>query len=248
MQNQISERRSTLISRFFAAPLKPDRDGNLHDIDRSSLRKDEALTLANLVCEFRPEKSLEIGLAEGGSCVAICAARRECGISTLHRVLDPFQETLTGNAGLIELERLDLRDQVDWLCEYSENYLPEAVNRRRADLDFAFVDGGHQVGQKLTDAFYLDKLLRPGGVIAFHDGLLISTAAAVYFLVRERGYSVIHLPADNRCRRLLRSVKYSVRLGWWYSTKIIPSMCRSLVALKKPEPDTNDVTEFKGQQ
>jgi predicted O-methyltransferase YrrM len=232
--DQVPATVSDLIDQFFANPLKLDRNGEPHDIDRSSLRRDEAVVLTSLVHSLRPEKSLEIGLAEGGSCVAICAARRDCGIPERHIALDPFQETLTGGAGLLELEKLGLRNTVEWLPERSENYLHGAVNRGETDLDFAFVDGGHQVGQKLTDAFYLDKLLRPGGVIAFHDALLVSTAAAVYFLVKERRYSIISLPEDNASRRLLRSVKHGLRLGWWYSTRVIPGMCRSLVALRKP--------------
>ena len=225
---------SVLIDRFFAKPLKLDRNGQAHDIDRSSLQRDEALMLASLICSLRPKKSLEIGLAEGGSCVAICAARRDCGISEPHLALDPFQETLTGGAGLLELEQLGLRNLVNWLPERSEDYLHEAVQRNESSLDFAFVDGGHQVGQKLTDAFYLDKVLRPGGIIAFHDGLLISTATAIYFLVKERGYKIVHLPADSSLRRLARSIKHGLRLGLWYSTHVIPSMCRSLVVMEKP--------------
>src|ERR1039457_6003913 len=104
---------SVLIDRFFANPLKLDRNGQLHDIDRSSLRRDEALVLASFVHRLRPEKSLEIGLAEGGSCVAICGARRDCGIKERHIALDPFQETLTGGADLLELEQLGLRGAVN---------------------------------------------------------------------------------------------------------------------------------------
>ena len=81
-----------LIDRFFAAPLKVDQNGERHDIDLSSLRRVEAVTLAALVRQLRPEKSLEIGLAEGVSCVAICAARRQSGLVTPHIALDPFQE------------------------------------------------------------------------------------------------------------------------------------------------------------
>ena len=231
---QVPETVSALIDRFFATPLKLDRNGQTHDIDRSSLRRDEALMLASLICDLRPTISLEIGLAEGGSCVAICSARRDCGILEPHLALDPYQETRTGGAGLLELERLGLRSAVDWRPEHSENYLHGAVKRNETNLEFAFVDGGHQVGQKVTDTFYLDKVLQSGGVIAFHDGLLPSTAAAVYYLVKERGYSIIQLPADDSLRRLARSVKHGFRLGWWYSTRVIPSMYRSLVALKKP--------------
>jgi len=231
---------SLLIDRFFETPMKVDRKGGLHDITRSSLRRSEALALAGLVCNLRPEKSIEIGLAEGGSCVAVSVSRRYLQLSKPHIVLDPFQECLTHGAGLIELKRLGLEDAIAWYPERSESFLHNQWERGETDFDFAFVDGGHDVGQKLTDAFYLNKVLRPGGVIAFHDALLFSTASAVYYLVKECGYSIIVLPADGRLYRVLRSVRYAFRLGRWYSLHVIPALCRSLAALRKPIAGTQD--------
>jgi predicted O-methyltransferase YrrM len=231
---------SSLIDRFFETPMKVDRKGGLHDITRSSLRRSEALALASLVFDLRPEKSIEIGLAEGGSCVAITASRRHLQLFAPHVVLDPFQESLTQGAGLIELNRLGLQDAIMWHPERSESFLHNQWERGEANFDFAFVDGGHDVGQKVTDAFYLNKVLRPGGVVAFHDALLFSTASAVYYLVKECGYSVIALPADDRTFRILRSIRYLFRLGRWYSLHVIPALCRSLVALRKPVTVSQD--------
>src|SRR5438552_17013801 len=95
---------SLQIDRFFEEPMKIDRKGKLHDITRSSLHRSEALALARLVFDLRPEKSVEIGLAEGGSCVAVSASRRHLQHSKPHIVRDPFQESLTDGAGLIELK------------------------------------------------------------------------------------------------------------------------------------------------
>jgi predicted O-methyltransferase YrrM len=225
---------STFIDRFFDTPMKRDKNGILHDIRRSSLRRDEASVLAALVCDLKPERSLEIGLAEGGSCVAIVASRRYHNLFTPHIVLDPFQETHAGGSGLIELQRLGLQQEIDWYSERSEFFLHKQWIQGKTDIDFAFVDGGHDVGQKLTDAFYLNKVLRPGGVVAFHDALLISTAMAVYYLAKECGYSIITLPADNHLARMARSARYVFRLGRWYALCVIPTLCRSLVALRKP--------------
>jgi len=205
---------SQLIDHFFETPMKIDRKGELHDIKRSSLRRSEALTLAALVYDLRPEKSIEIGLAEGGSCVAISASRRHLQLFAPHVVLDPFQETLTEEAGLIELKRLGLQDAIIWYPERSESFLHNQWERGGTDFDFAFVDGGHDVGQ--------------------NDALLFSTASAVYYLVKECGYSIIALPADGRLFRILRSIRYAFRLGRWYSLHVIPVLCRSLVALRKP--------------
>jgi predicted O-methyltransferase YrrM len=225
---------SRLIHSFFDHPLKPDRQKRLHDIRLSSLRRSEAVTLARLVCAIRPEQCLEIGLAEGGSCVAISASRRECGLSASHTVLDPFQESLSGGAGLLELEKLGLTEAFRWQPVFSETFLLQHAQNSEACFDFVFVDGGHSIGQKLTDAFLLNKVLRPGGIVVFHDALLVSTATAVLYLVKECGYSMIALPPDGRVQRILRAARHICRLGPWYATHVIPNLCRSLVALQKP--------------
>jgi hypothetical protein len=225
---------SAALDGFFDSPVKRDRNGELHDIRRSSLHRDEAVALAILVLELQPQNSLEIGLAEAGSCVAITAARTYCDIEKPHVALDPFQESLSGAAGLLELERLGLRQRVNWQAEYSESYLLDQFRGGNANVDFAFVDGGHSIGQKVTDAFLLNKVMRPGGVVTFHDGLLLSTSMAVRYLVKECGYTVIPLAADGHVVRLLRQSRYLFRFGHWYVRTIVSRTCRSLVATRKP--------------
>jgi hypothetical protein len=66
---------------------------------------------------------------------------------------------------------------------------------------------------------------------AFHDSLLVSTAIAVRHLVQERSYSIIPLPVDNVFSTQLRRLRYASSLGRWYSLRVIPNLCRSLVAL-----------------
>ncbi len=225
-----------IIGDFFASPIKRDRIGSGHDIRSSSLRQVEAEALARLVLALRPERSLEIGLAEGGSCVAITAARSALGLEHKHLALDPYQEKLTAGAGLLELARLNLTRNMAWIEQRSENYLHHLVEAGGPSLDFVFVDGGHDIAQKLTDAFYVDRSLNPGGVVAFHDMLLFSTATAIRHLVQERAYVPVAMPKDNVVRSMARSLRYAIPLGRWYAMKIVPKSCRSLVALRKPIP------------
>src|SRR5438874_4930399 len=227
---------SDLINQFFDVPIKRDRVGGLHDIERSSLRRSEALVLASLVCTLKPQNCIELGFAEGGSCTAISAARRYYKIASRHIVLDPFQETLTKGAGLLEIERLGLNEAIEWRAERSETFLHDRWKRGVANIDFAFVDGGHDMGQKVADAFYLNKVVRKGGMIVFHDALLPSTATAVSYLVRECGYSIIQLPADSRLQQVSRRVRYFCRLGSWYVSHVVPKLHRSLVATRKSSP------------
>ena len=221
------------IEDYFATPVKTAANGATHNIVCSSLRKCEALALANIVYQSVPLDSLEIGMAEGGSCIAISAARQSRRLERKHMVLDPYQKKWTNGVGLAELTRLGLREQINWLPEYSENFL-NAANAKGDKFDFVFVDGGHDLGQKLTDAFYIAKVLRPGGTVAFHDGLFLSTSMAVRHLVCECGFQVMELPPDDVFKRLARSVRHAPRLGSWYATQVMPKLCLSLVAMQKP--------------
>lgn len=231
VERELPQQVVRVIDQYFATPVKLGKTGTPHDIRASSLQKIEALALASLVVSVAPADSLEIGFAEGGSCAAITAARKSRGLAQKHIVLDPYQETHSDRSGLLEMERLGLADGFKWIPERSENYLNAAVSNGR-QFDFIFDDGGHDIGQAVTDAFYIAKALRPGGIAVFHDGLLFSTATAVRHLINECGFSIVRLAGDNWSVRLARRIRYSRRLGFWYARCIIPFMCRSLVALR----------------
>lgn len=219
------------IQNFFATPLKRAADGREFRIDRTSLQLKEALALRQLVVESGATRTLEIGLALGASAIAIADALTERGGGLRHTALDPYQRAF-GYVGTSEVERLGFKERVEILPVCSEDFLHEASKAGRR-FDFIFHDGGHTIGQKVADAFYADRCLGLGGIIAFHDAFLQSTAACVKYLVQERAYELISLPPDSAAKRLARSVRYGVMHGRWYGLQVVPRTCRSLVALRK---------------
>jgi len=215
------------IDSYFSKPVKGRMGNHVFDIGETSVRKSEAHCLAELVRRFRPQRSLELGLALAGSAVAILAARKSAGLREKHLILDPFQD---------EVERIGLRvlaehklDQYEWLPERSEDYLPNIDQR----FDFIFMDAAKEIGHVCNNAFYGDRLLNPGGVIAFHDALIFSTSVAVRYLICERGYEFVTLPGQGWTRRAIRTVRYLPKLGIWYVTKALPHMHGGLVAVRK---------------
>src|SRR5437588_10363466 len=98
------------IEKFYEQPIKVDIKEQRHDIRLTSLTKSEAVILAQLVCAFMPQRSLEVGMAAAGSCVAIASARKSLGLSARHVALDPYQETDAGSLGLCEIRRSGLDD------------------------------------------------------------------------------------------------------------------------------------------
>lgn len=169
-------------------------------------------------------------MALGASSIAIAEALKSNGQGK-HTVLDPFQADF-GNVGLTEIERFGLGEYVHFLPELSEDFLYRSSKEGRS-FDLILNDGAHSIGNKVTTTFYADKCLANNGIMIFHDCLLPSTAASMQYLVRERNYEVIRLPADSKVKRLVRVARHAPSRGLWYSRNIVTSSCRSLVAARK---------------
>lgn len=102
-------------------------------------------------------------------------------------------------------------------------------------VDFVFVDGAHDIGQVVMEAYWINRLLRPGGTVAFHDGLLASGSVAARYLVSECGYSVVDA-SESKLRRGMRLVtlRHIPAVGPWHWLHVVPRMCRSLIVLRSP--------------
>jgi len=167
---------------------------------RDEVSWEEGAFLQSLVAEVRPQASLEIGLAFGVSALFICDALAATG-GGRHTAIDPLQSELWQDAGRYAVERAGHADMFDLIEEPSELVLPRLVAEGRR-FDFAFVDGGHQFDQALVDFFYIDRLLNPGGVVAFDDAPLPSVYRVCRYVLANRRYTVrACLPADGATQR-----------------------------------------------
>lgn len=220
------------IKDFYGHPVKRDMDGNLHSTQITSLQVQESLALYQIVKKFKPKDTLEIGFALGGSAVAIINAKIDCSINNKHIVLDPFQLKYSKNAGVLELDRLGIIDNVEHRTAFSEDYLSKAYENNLF-FDFIFIDGSHTIGQAVTDAFLSDKVMRPSGIIGIHDSMMFSTASSIKYLINEKGYKVI----GNRnvgIKTVGRQIKYGLTLGLDYCMKVIPKVNTSITFIQKP--------------
>ena len=142
----------------------------------------EALTCQVQAC--RPKLAIEIGMANGISTLAILA-----GLEPDARLIsiDPFQDSQWGGAGRALVARSDraasheLRQEPDYLA------LPALLGAGRP-VDFAYIDGMHTFDYVALDAFYIDKLLPVGGVVAFNDCGFRSIHKFLRFLQSHRRY------------------------------------------------------------
>lgn len=198
----------------------------------TSVSLGEALFLAQLQFHLRPERSLEVGLAHAGSAAAIAVARRAAGMKTKHLALDPYQATHSSSMGLKELERQGLRDEIEWIPDWSERFLAKACEEKR-QFDFIFIDGGHSIGQAVVDAYWANRVLPIGGHVAIHDAFLFSTFASVRFLADECKYEAVRPVEHPTMLRRLKCLKHSWLLSWRYAFGVLAHSAENLVLLKK---------------
>jgi predicted O-methyltransferase YrrM len=129
--------------------------------------------LQRIVANLRPIRSLEIGCAYGVSSLYICeslasVSREASARPASHILIDPFQRTQWRGIGLKNIRDAGFGSLVDFREERSEIVLPGLLDEG-VTLDFAFIDGWHTFDQVLLEFYYLNRLLRVGGVIAFDD-------------------------------------------------------------------------------
>lgn len=153
------------------------------------ISREEAMFLDRVVRQVQPLVTLEVGLGYGFSALVICEAASRSAIGRKHIVIDPHQTSHWHRDGLAHLAAAGHGDYVDFHEAPSCEVLPELV-RRKEQLDFAFVDGWHTFDYVFVDAFFIDKLLRPEGVVVFDDSDWPSVRPVLRFFVTNLSYSI----------------------------------------------------------
>ena len=154
----------------------------------SHIPPEEGALLQQIIRRSRPTVSLEIGLAYGVSAMYICEALRDVA-AEVHVVLDPLQEEEWKGVGLRNLTLAGYGELVRFEPFPSSRALPRLVDEGLR-VDFAFVDGSHRFDDTLVEFFYLDLLLRTGGIMAFDDAGMESIQKVLRFALANRAYSV----------------------------------------------------------
>lgn len=142
----------------------------------------QAQRLYDLVRRLRPESTIEIGLAHGISALAIAQALRDNGRG-IHHVVDPFQREQWDGIGVANLERAGLSDIVRVVEAFPEVAVPTFPRS-----DFAFIDASHQFDLTLVDFVLVDRRLRVGGLIGFHDMWMPSLRKVLRYILANRSY------------------------------------------------------------
>jgi hypothetical protein len=127
-----------------------------------------------------------------------------------HIIIDPHQfqpsdilkthDTFEG-IGLYNLKKTGYGHLIEHRSETSERALPKLLSEG-VQIDFAFIDGWHTFDFVLVDFFYVDRLLRAGGIVVLDDTDFQSIWKLCQYIVSNRAYKVVQcLRAPEQRRR-----------------------------------------------
>lgn len=160
----------------------------------ANVSRAEALLLYRTVRNLAPDRCVEIGLAKGVSALAILQACEDNGRGASD-VIDPFQQDY-GDTGLAMIERAGLQGRLNFHRKFPEEVIPAMET-----IDFAFIDASHLFDLTLTEFVLVDKKLRVGGLVGFHDLWMEEQRAVVRYILRNRRYSLWKPERKRRCLR-----------------------------------------------
>lgn len=158
-------------------------------VTRAAMRYEEYERLRDLLNGLKPNATLEIGMASGGSSEVICETMQKLGRGK-HTAIDPFQTSLKGwkRQGVERIRRAGLSQYFDLIEDFDYLALPRLLLEQRS-FDFVLIDGWHSFDYTLLDFFYADLLVTTGGIISIHD----TGRPAVYKVCR---FIETHKPYD----------------------------------------------------
>jgi len=170
--------------------------------------------------------TIEIGCALGISSLYMCDALSGVAEAS-HTIIDPYQMTQWQGIGIKNLGNCGF-DFFTLIEKPSELALPELLQQERT-FDFAFIDGWHTFDHTLLDFFYLNRLIRVGGMIVFDDVRYPAVSKVLRYVAHYPHYTLISDQAALRPEgKKLRLLKWGLLLGKQVC-KLFPASLRPLI-------------------
>lgn len=177
----------------------PSAERSDGDFERVSLGHLDGDVLRDVLIAERPTTVIEVGLAYGGSALAIAEALVAAGSEhPRHIIIDAHQEQFH-NTGWEALVEAGLDSICSLIRQRSQIALPRLLNEAVV-ADAAFVDGSHLFHMVFVDLYYLQELIRPGGLVIVDDYDWTSVATAVRYFEINLGWRTEQITGSTRLR------------------------------------------------
>ena len=169
------------------------------DFEHVSLPEHDGDTLRDLLVAEDARFVIEIGLAYGSSALAVAEALVSRGTEdAVHLIIDAFQDHFH-DFGWQAIVDAGLSDMCSLERDRSQLVLPRLA-AQEVVADAAFVDGSHIFHNVFVDLYFLDELVRPGGLIVLDDCDWPSVATAVRYFEFNTGWQRERLETETRLR------------------------------------------------
>lgn len=186
---------------------------------RSAISRNEGQFLQQLASRPDIRNTIEIGCANGISSLYICS-----GISNKdnpsHTAIDPFQTNHYRGRGVANVESAGFTF-FHLIEQGSETALPELLGKGKF-YDLAFIDGLHTADQTLVDFYYIDRLLRPGGIVVIDDVNAMAVNKIVHYVSTYPNYRLVGTCGPRGAKRRALNVAKRILAGTlWPFRKVL---------------------------
>jgi predicted O-methyltransferase YrrM len=202
----------------------------------------EGALLSRVFETVRPTTSLEVGFAYGISTLFICDALETFNKPARHIAVDPFQYSQWKGIGFRNIKQAGYEKFLDLREEKSEIALPQLLAENTV-LDAALIDGWHTFDHALVDFFFINKMLRVGGVVIFDDASWPAIGKLIDHTLSYGCYRVFGIP--DRSVRFLRPRTFLFLRKLLFYCGLRKSKWPSAVALEKIAVDNRNWDWFK---
>lgn len=146
-----------------------DGDGNIIPI-RGMSTINNLQIIRGLILDSCPKKTLEIGLAFGGSALAILSTLQEVHSKKdfLHTAIDPYQSTAWKNSAITVITQEQLDKNFRFFEDYSSLVLPRLISEHEK-FGLVYIDGSHLFEDVFVDFYFVVQLLEMNGFLIFDD-------------------------------------------------------------------------------
>lgn len=186
-----AERLRSFISQVYEADNVKGEDGTPISLSPHGYRKDDGEALLKLVVDEAAVRTIETGFCLGLSTLFICEGLLSSGDqSARHISIDPFQKTWK-HAGVRTVRDAGIESIVDYRDAPSQVVLPALLDQHSNQFDLALIDGDHRFEGAFIDLFYMQHLVKPGGVIVVDDVWMPAVAVATGYFVTNLGFEIV---------------------------------------------------------
>ncbi len=170
---------------------KKIKDIKGHQIDfHSGITQEEAEMMVKAINDNKPKVTLEVGMAMGSSAICFVDAASKLNPESLHYAIDPYQYADWGGVGVQLINDTGLNSNFK-LIEGKTHEVFHYFLENKVKVDMAFIDGWHTFDYTFIDFFFIDKILKDGGILAMHDMYGLSKQKVLGFIKTHRDYVVL---------------------------------------------------------